>query len=99
MQTKDPEKSYNYFTAIRQLDGVTFPLGFKEDVLQRGIKLEVCKTERQLLNYFMVNLQKYDPDIVVGHNFVGFGLDILLHRMKFNKIEAWSKIGRLNRSA
>ena len=43
-------------------------------------------------------MQKHDPDIIVGHNFVGFGLDILLHRMKHNKIESWSRMGRLNRS-
>ena len=22
-----------------------------------------------------------DPDVIVGHNFMGFGLDVLLHRM------------------
>lgn len=98
MQTKDPEQSFTHFNAIRPMEGVNFPLSFKETVTQRRMKLETCKTERQLLSFFMENVQKHDPDIIVGHNFVGFGLDILLHRMKFNKIESWSKIGRMNRS-
>ncbi len=33
----------------------------------------------------------------MGHNFIGFGLDILLHRMKEHGIEQWSKMGRLRR--
>ncbi len=40
-----------------------------------------------------------DPDVLVGHNFIGFTLDVLLHRMKSHKMEkSWSKIGRLRRT-
>ena len=41
-------------------------------------------------------LQRYDPDILVGHNFLGFDLSILLNRMKACKVDSWSRIGRLN---
>lgn len=34
----------------------------------------------------------------MGHNFIGFDLDVLLHRMKHHKVENWSRIGRLRRS-
>lgn len=36
-----------------------------------------------------------DPDVIVGHNFLGFDLDVLLHRMDALKIPHWSKLGRL----
>jgi DNA polymerase alpha subunit A len=35
-----------------------------------------------------------DPDIIVGHNFTNFDLDILLHRMKKFNILNWSRLGR-----
>jgi DNA polymerase alpha subunit A len=43
-------------------------------------------------------IHRSDPDIIVGHNFIGVDLDILLHRMKANKVTFWSKIGRLRRT-
>lgn len=46
----------------------------------------------------LANIQRADPDIIVGHNFVGFDLDVLLHRMKALKVDQWSRIGRLKRS-
>jgi len=52
-QTKDPENGYTKFSAVRQVDSLIFPPGFKEALLQRKIKLEICKTERQMLSYFM----------------------------------------------
>ena len=39
-----------------------------------------------------------DADIIVGHNIYGFDLDVLLHRMKSNKVAQWSKLGRLRLS-
>lgn len=38
-----------------------------------------------------------DPDIIVGHNFAGFDLDVLLHRMKALNIQHWHRLGRLKR--
>jgi len=43
-------------------------------------------------------IQKRDPDIIVGHNFIDFHLDILLHRMKSLGISNWSRIGRFRRT-
>jgi DNA polymerase alpha subunit A len=39
-----------------------------------------------------------DPDLIVGHNFVGFHLDVLLHRMRAQNVDHWSRLGRLRRS-
>jgi len=47
---------------------------------------------------FPVTLHKADPDIIVGHDFVGVSLDILLHRMRELKADHWSRIGRFRRT-
>lgn len=43
-------------------------------------------------------LYKADPDVIVGHEFVGSSLDVLLHRMRELKADHWSRIGRFRRS-
>ena len=45
-----------------------------------------------------MKLSQIDPDVVAAHNFIGFDLDVLLHRMKDLKVRHWSKLGRLRRS-
>ncbi|KAL9655492.1 hypothetical protein ABK040_002160 [Willaertia magna] len=56
--------------------------------------------EISLLNHFFAKLSSIDPDIFVGHNFLSFDLDILLHRwkeLKGAKDDGYSKLGRLKR--
>ncbi|KAH9072265.1 DNA polymerase alpha catalytic subunit [Lactarius deliciosus] len=53
---------------------------------------------RMLLNSLLVTLHKADPDVIVGHDFLGVSLDILLHRMRESKADHWSRIGRFRRS-
>jgi hypothetical protein len=40
-------------------------------------------------------ISEFDPDVLVGHNFMGFDLDVLLHRMQACAVPTWSKLGRL----
>jgi DNA polymerase elongation subunit (family B) len=47
---------------------------------------------------FPVTLHKTDPNIIVGRDFVGVSLDILLHRMGDLKTDHWSRIGRFRRT-
>ncbi len=86
------------FSVIRQLKSVPLPLGFQDQVKRQGTRVEVVGNERALLNFLMANLHRVDPDIIVGHNFIDFDLDVLLHRMKSAKVDSWSRIGRLRRS-
>jgi len=44
-----------------------------------------------------VTLFRADPDVIVGHEFLGVSLDVLLHRMRDLKVEHWSRIGRFRR--
>ncbi|KAI8801738.1 DNA polymerase family B-domain-containing protein [Cladochytrium replicatum] len=85
------------FTFVRQLDGIPWPVGFEEAIARQQTHFEVHTNERALLGHLLGMIHKYDPDVVVGHNIVGFGLDVLLHRMRDTKTEHWSKIGRLRR--
>jgi len=45
-----------------------------------------------------VTIYKADPDIVVGHDFLGVSLDVLLNRMRDLKADHWSRLGRFRRS-
>ena len=53
--------------------------------------------EAYYFNY-LANMHRHDPDVIVGHNFIDFDLDVLLHRMKATKVDHWSRIGRLRRT-
>eukprot|EP01065_Artemidia_motanka_P034875 TRINITY_DN42866_c0_g1_i1.p1 TRINITY_DN42866_c0_g1~~TRINITY_DN42866_c0_g1_i1.p1 ORF type:complete len:1502 (+),score=522.94 TRINITY_DN42866_c0_g1_i1:58-4506(+) len=56
----------------------------------------VCEiSERQLLMHLLDTLEREDPDVLVGHSFLSFDLDVLLHRMERLKVPHWSKLGRL----
>ncbi|KAG0194902.1 DNA-directed DNA polymerase alpha catalytic subunit pol1 [Apophysomyces sp. BC1034] len=39
----------------------------------------------------------FNDYVIVGHNFAGFDLDVLLHRMKALNTQHWHKLGRLKR--
>jgi DNA polymerase alpha subunit A len=46
----------------------------------------------------LVTIDKADPDVIVGHEFIGVSLNVLLHRMKELKAEHWSRIGHFRHS-
>ncbi|CAG8551442.1 12204_t:CDS:10 [Ambispora leptoticha] len=84
------------YTAIRPI--TIYPIGFHERIRQKKMNIEILQSEKAILNYLLAIIARTDPDVLVGHNFIGFDLDILLHRMKEHKVQEWSKIGRLHRS-
>lgn len=51
-----------------------------------------------LLDILVVVIYKADPDVIVGHEFLGVSLDVLLHRMRDLKADHWSRIGRFRRA-
>ncbi|XP_026764264.2 DNA polymerase alpha catalytic subunit isoform X2 [Galleria mellonella] len=76
-----------------------WPLDFKQTFPQyKATKLTKCDTERELLNYFMVQFWKADPDLVVGHDLQGFQQDLLIGNILDLDIPNWSRLGRLKRS-
>lgn len=94
----DRPRCSSAFTVVRDLEGSGFPSRFASAFTTgpNNIRVEQAKNEKSLLNYFIAMLQRHDPDILMGHNFLGFDLGVLLHRMKACKVDFWSKIGRLN---
>lgn len=90
--------SGNQHTMVRQLNDIPTPVGFKDALVRKRMNIQVSASERALLNCFLALISRVDPDVIVGHNVIGFGLDVLLHRFKAQKIELnWSKLGRLRR--
>ncbi|KAI8907620.1 DNA polymerase family B-domain-containing protein [Powellomyces hirtus] len=85
------------FTVIRQLNDVPIPAGLQDLCRRHNTKVEIHRNEHGLLGFLIAQIHRSDPDIIVGHNFIDFDLDVLLHRMKANNILHWSKLGRLNR--
>ncbi|THV05329.1 DNA polymerase alpha catalytic subunit [Dendrothele bispora CBS 962.96] len=82
---------------VRPLD--RFPNNFEAQAKMNGKGIiSPLKNERMLLSSFLATLHRADPDIIVGHDFLGVSLDALLHRMRDLKVEHWSRIGRFRRS-
>ncbi|SPO31013.1 related to POL1 - DNA-directed DNA polymerase alpha, 180 KD subunit [Ustilago trichophora] len=84
------------FTAVRPL-GSMFPPGFEAEARKGKIKIHTLKYERMLLNALLAQIHNADPDVIVGHEFNGVSLDVLLHRMKDLRAEHWSRVGRFRR--
>ncbi|KAG7160964.1 DNA polymerase alpha catalytic subunit-like [Homarus americanus] len=87
-----------HFCAMTHPVDVTWPWDLKDVLNKHRVKVEKIDTERALLGFLLAKIYKIDPDIVVGHDFFGFDLSVLLHRVGINKIPHWSRLGRLRRT-
>ncbi|KAJ8030159.1 DNA polymerase alpha catalytic subunit [Holothuria leucospilota] len=87
-----------YLCAITTPTDCVFPFDFRDTIKKKDKNVEVMPNERALLGYFLARVQKFDPDVIVGHDIYGFDLDVLLHRISSNKVPHWSRLGRLKRS-
>ncbi|KAJ8662546.1 hypothetical protein O0I10_001507 [Lichtheimia ornata] len=93
-------QSKSRFTIVRQLANTPYPAGFNEAAAREkklGFPIQVERTENALLNCLIAKIHITDPDVVVGHNFAGFDLDVMLHRMKKLNTQHWHKLGRIRR--
>jgi len=61
-------------------------------------KLRYSSTTRRHDYDPTVTIQKSDPDVIVGHEFLGVSLDVLLGRMKDLRADHWSRVGRFRRT-
>ncbi|KAF9429224.1 DNA-directed DNA polymerase alpha catalytic subunit pol1, partial [Entomortierella beljakovae] len=94
---ENSKKAFSKETYIRKLEATPFPPGFARLAEKSKVNIISQPSEFALLNRLLARIRSADPDVIVGHNFVGFDLDVLLHRMKRTKVLNWSSIGRLNR--
>ncbi|KAJ6561161.1 DNA polymerase family B-domain-containing protein [Mycena vulgaris] len=84
-------------TFVRPLD--KFPPNFEAQAMANGKgAISAVKNERMLLSSLLNAIYRADPDVIVGHDFLGASLDVLLHRMRELKADHWSRMGRFRRS-
>jgi DNA polymerase alpha subunit A len=88
----------SHVACVRKLNDQIFPHGFSTQAEKQRTKIEVTSSERGMLAFFLAKIHKIDPDLIVGHDMVGFKLDVLLHRLAHTKVPHWSRVGRLKRS-
>ncbi|CAN6650614.1 DNA polymerase alpha catalytic subunit A [Trichomonascus vanleenenianus] len=88
------------FTEVRPMEQI-FPTGFERVLKEKKADkyTTLHKSESSLLNKFVGQMQRYDPDVIVGHELLNVHLSILCHRLKDNKIRFWDKMGRHRRQA
>ncbi|KAI8386945.1 hypothetical protein BD560DRAFT_321341 [Blakeslea trispora] len=84
------------FTFVRLLPGTEYT----EDMIDTCRKtpnhhIFLESTEEALLSGLINTIHRLDPDILVGHDFYGVSLNLLLRRMKHFNVEHWHKIGRI----
>ena len=85
------------FVGVRSFNKTT-PLPLDLDKVCSSNKLSNVRRfqgEAQLLDWIAETILAVDPDIIVGHNFLAYTLDVLLHRFVEKKISSWSALGRL----
>jgi DNA polymerase alpha subunit A len=85
-------------TFVRPIE--KFPPGLETKARENSgnnTPFQAVKAERALLNALLATIQRHDPDVIVGFNFLGNHLEALLYRLKELKADQWSRIGRFRR--
>lgn len=79
---------------------MSWPPRHQEELRKCGDPSKIVKvdSERALLTFFLAKLSKIDPDLIIGHDICSHILSTLVNRLEANKIQNWSKIGRLRRT-
>ena len=83
---------------IMRPPGDSFPTGFKVEVERHKGTVKLERTEQGLLSLFLAQLQRIDPDVLVGHRLEDLDYSVLLSRLRERKTPGWHRIGRLKRS-
>ncbi|KAG8945626.1 DNA-directed DNA polymerase alpha catalytic subunit pol1 [Tulasnella sp. 424] len=81
---------------VRCLD--KYPSNFEDTARRQTPVINAVKNEKALLSSLLTVIKTRDPDVIVGHEFLGVYLDVILMRLKQLKVEPWSCIGRFRRS-
>ncbi|KAI3379730.1 hypothetical protein SNEBB_004383 [Seison nebaliae] len=105
-QENDEKSERNNLTFItnRMLPNEELPKNFSEMLREceksRGIKINLCRSESDLLRCFLDFLNEKDIDIIVGYDLLENQMKLLSKRLKlhFSNRVQWSKIGRIKRT-
>ena len=85
------------FTILRPIEK-SFPIGFESACKKQRGTMHLEKSEQMLLSRFLAMLEKFDPDVLMGHGLQDVDYPVLLSRMRERKTPKWHRIGRLQRS-
>lgn len=96
--TTPPEKLPCKTLTVMRPIGHGYPTGFALDLQKHVGTVKLEQTEQGLLSLFLANLQRVDPDVLIGHKLEDQDYSILLSRMRERKTPGWHRIGRLRRS-
>ncbi|XP_067131539.1 DNA polymerase alpha catalytic subunit [Centruroides vittatus] len=89
----------SHFCVFSKPSTCVFPYGFQKLLPNyKNTKVDLADSERALLGLLLAKICKMDPDVIVGHDILGFDIDVLMHRITVNKISHWSRFGRLKRT-
>lgn len=75
--------------------GAAFPPPFTDQLRKQHRRVDVHRGEQQLLQALLALLEKYDPDVLIGHDIVGFTLPVLAARLRALNADRWHRLGRL----
>ncbi|KAL5269166.1 hypothetical protein ACHWQZ_G002851 [Mnemiopsis leidyi] len=93
-----PSQHYSHhLAAITLPNNQVYPYDFESAVKSTSTNIEVFKSERSMLGWFIARLQKLDPDVIIGYDST-FDIDVLLHRLVAVKVPHWSRISRFKRT-
>jgi DNA polymerase alpha subunit A len=99
------ENQFYTCTMISKLNGQAFPVDLNSQIMKLNKDLPsnrqkffICTNERALLGLFISRLGVLDPDALLSHDLHGFGVELLMNRMRACKVAGWSKLGRLKKS-
>jgi DNA polymerase alpha subunit A len=96
MDGRPDDRAVRKWTAVRRLGDSVFPFD-----MDKVFKAKRCpeprkeQSEKAMLTNLMSEIEAIDPDMIVGHNFMGFDLDVLLHRLQAHSVGNWSRIGKM----
>uniref|UniRef100_A0A1I7XQC9 DNA polymerase n=1 Tax=Heterorhabditis bacteriophora TaxID=37862 RepID=A0A1I7XQC9_HETBA len=79
--------------------GGILPFDLKEYVKLHGLAdiISTASNEKALLSLFLAKIQKYEPDILVGHDLTS-AINMLISRLDKLKVVNWSRTSRLRRT-
>ncbi|XP_066254764.1 DNA polymerase alpha catalytic subunit [Euwallacea similis] len=64
----------------------------------KATRVQKMDSEKALINYYVIQLSKIDPDLIVGHNLRGYQIDVLANRLTTLNVTSFSQFSRLKRS-
>ncbi|KHJ48876.1 DNA polymerase [Trichuris suis] len=97
---EDPtSQAWQHFCILTRGSDSILPPDFKSHLLKQSLTtVIVVPNERALLNLVLAKLQKLNPDVILGHDLIDFGLFHLIQRINHYKVPNWSRLSRVRRS-